>query len=230
MKVLTIKQPWADLIVTGVKDIENRTWRTNYRGRILIHTAKIAVSREDLLAYPLPALKRVIGQSCEMLEECVTGAIIGSVEITDCVMNHTSEWAEPEVWNWVLSNPIKYDHPILEVRGKLSIWDYSLEKEKSFPYSILEYLLSVGSHFQNFEQFESVQKEICKLDKKEYLYSIERILRMAPHIADKISSLIQFFRNREGQSIGTITATPKKRFAYLPEELSGLMNELEKLM
>ena len=32
MKALTIKQPWASLIVHGIKDIENRTWRTDYRG------------------------------------------------------------------------------------------------------------------------------------------------------------------------------------------------------
>ena len=40
MKALTIKQPWAYLIIHGGKDIENRTWRTKYRGRILIHAAK----------------------------------------------------------------------------------------------------------------------------------------------------------------------------------------------
>ena len=39
MKALTIKQPWASLIAHGVKDIENRTWKTKYRGKILIHAA-----------------------------------------------------------------------------------------------------------------------------------------------------------------------------------------------
>lgn len=37
MKVLTIKQPWADLIVDGYKKYEFRSWKTNYRGKILIH-------------------------------------------------------------------------------------------------------------------------------------------------------------------------------------------------
>ena len=37
MKAISIKQPWASLIAYGIKDIENRTWRTNYRGRVLIH-------------------------------------------------------------------------------------------------------------------------------------------------------------------------------------------------
>jgi hypothetical protein len=39
MKALTVKQPWASLIVEGIKNIENRTWKTNFRGRILIHAA-----------------------------------------------------------------------------------------------------------------------------------------------------------------------------------------------
>ena len=37
MKAITIKQPWASLIVEGIKDIENRTWKTSFRGRVLIH-------------------------------------------------------------------------------------------------------------------------------------------------------------------------------------------------
>ena len=37
MKTLSVRQPWANLIVRGIKDIENRSWKTNFRGRILIH-------------------------------------------------------------------------------------------------------------------------------------------------------------------------------------------------
>ena len=39
MKALTIKQPWASLIASGIKDIENRTWKTHYRGKIYIHAS-----------------------------------------------------------------------------------------------------------------------------------------------------------------------------------------------
>jgi hypothetical protein len=37
MKVISIRQPWAELIVRGKKDIENRTWNTCYRGPLAIH-------------------------------------------------------------------------------------------------------------------------------------------------------------------------------------------------
>ena len=40
MKVLTIKQPWASLIVNGHKKYEFRSWKTKYRGKILIHAGK----------------------------------------------------------------------------------------------------------------------------------------------------------------------------------------------
>ena len=40
MKTLTINQPFATLIVEGLKEYEFRTWKTNYRGEILIHAGK----------------------------------------------------------------------------------------------------------------------------------------------------------------------------------------------
>ena len=39
MKVLTIREPWASLIINGYKEYEFRSWKTNYRGKILIHTS-----------------------------------------------------------------------------------------------------------------------------------------------------------------------------------------------
>lgn len=42
-RVLSIKQPWASLIAHGIKNIENRTWKTKFRGRILIHASVATV-------------------------------------------------------------------------------------------------------------------------------------------------------------------------------------------
>jgi hypothetical protein len=42
MKIISIRQPWASLIVSGIKDIENRTWPTRYRGPVLIHASQRA--------------------------------------------------------------------------------------------------------------------------------------------------------------------------------------------
>jgi hypothetical protein len=45
-KVLSVKQPYAAFICAGVKDVENRTWKTDYRGKLLIHASG------DAFAYP----------------------------------------------------------------------------------------------------------------------------------------------------------------------------------
>jgi hypothetical protein len=39
MKIISIRQPWAALIVSGAKDGENSTWPTRYRGSVLVHAS-----------------------------------------------------------------------------------------------------------------------------------------------------------------------------------------------
>jgi hypothetical protein len=39
-RAISIRLPWAWLIVNGFKDVENRSWRTRHRGTILIHASK----------------------------------------------------------------------------------------------------------------------------------------------------------------------------------------------
>ena len=126
MKAITIKQPWASLIVHGIKNIENRSWQTNFRGRVLIHSSgkplnydnfyDSILTNEQLLALPE-------NKEWKDFSFC-TGSIIGSIEIVDCVQNHSSIWAEKEVYNWVLANPILFESPIENVKGRLSFWDY----------------------------------------------------------------------------------------------------------
>lgn len=48
MKALTIQQPRASLIIVGVKRFEYRTWRTSYRGDLLIHAGKHKPTQDDL--------------------------------------------------------------------------------------------------------------------------------------------------------------------------------------
>jgi hypothetical protein len=131
MKTITVKQPWAWLQIEGIKDIENRTWPTNYRGRVLIHAAAKSWTWNAVLKYLTAAMAKVFnegGATRTWLDSLTKGAIVGSVEIVDCVINHPSIWAERhsppfKPYNWVLSNPIKFPEPI-PAKGKLSFWDY----------------------------------------------------------------------------------------------------------
>lgn len=45
MKTLSVRQPWASLLVCGLKDIENRTWAPNFRGRIMIYASLAKVPK-----------------------------------------------------------------------------------------------------------------------------------------------------------------------------------------
>lgn len=136
MKAISIKQPWASLIAEGVKDIENRSWPTKFRGRVLIHaSAKGVCKRANYHKILKTEQWESLGvvPSLNMISSNYNydnGAIIGSVEIVDCVINHSSVWAEKttqmsteNIYNWVLANPIKFPEPI-PAKGKLSFWDY----------------------------------------------------------------------------------------------------------
>lgn len=123
MKGLSIKQPWASLIAHGIKDIENRTWKTHFRGRIYIHASGSFTKKDKEILHDLVVNR---GVTCYDEETYPTSAIIGEVDIIDCVINNESIWAEEScevtIYNWVLANPVLYEKPILNVKGNLSFW------------------------------------------------------------------------------------------------------------
>jgi hypothetical protein len=60
LKALTIRQPWASLIIAGIKDVENRTWSTGYRGELVIHAGR-SVDRAGLTEYGTSSLSQPPG-------------------------------------------------------------------------------------------------------------------------------------------------------------------------
>ena len=112
MKAISIRQPWAWLIVHGGKDIENRSWKTNFRGRVLIHASK-GMTRVDYetagMFAPLPAF-----------EELQSGGIIGSVEIVDCVQQSESPWFFGP-YGFVLRDPQRC--PFRPMKGALGFFE-----------------------------------------------------------------------------------------------------------
>lgn len=126
MKVLTIKQPWASLIVEGYKRFEFRGWKTKYRGELLIHAGK-SVDKE---AYE--RLKKY-------LTEMPLGKIIGKVELTDCIKTTPEFFKEiikenkdiytkssfNEEYAWQMEVKEKFEKPI-EINGKLGLWNFDI--------------------------------------------------------------------------------------------------------
>lgn len=121
MKALSIRQPWASAIICLGKDIENRTWRTKFRGRVLIHAGK---------TFDHPGWERLIRLHPTMESLLISspilaprGGIIGSVEIVDCTNeNIKSKWWEgPPVYGWRLKDPESCQ--FIPCNGKLSFFD-----------------------------------------------------------------------------------------------------------
>jgi hypothetical protein len=79
---LSLKQPWATLLVHGLKTIEVRRWPTIRQGRILIHAGRIADDRPG-------SWKHVPARLREYTEHL--GGIIGAAKITGCRRYHTLE-------------------------------------------------------------------------------------------------------------------------------------------
>lgn len=121
MKALSLKQPFAELIVTGKKAIEIRTWNTSYRGDFLIH-ASLKPDKDRMNAFGL--------------ENLVTGCVVGKATLVDVKFYKTQEdylkdkalhlapeyWDERGVYGFVLSNPQKFETPT-PAKGKLGFFD-----------------------------------------------------------------------------------------------------------
>jgi len=87
MQALSIRQPCAWLIVNGYKDIENRTWSTDFRGRVFLHARK-RVKQGDF-----PEERDYIRESSINIPgELPLGAIVGEVMFLDCVDSSSSPW------------------------------------------------------------------------------------------------------------------------------------------
>ena len=99
MKALSVRQPWAWLIVHGFKPVENRTWRTKFRGRFLVHAAKGMTRAEYARVAAMPFIPQM-----PPFEDLERGGIVGSVELTDCVDEHDSEYFFGPV-GFVLKDP-----------------------------------------------------------------------------------------------------------------------------
>ena len=131
MKALTIKQPWANLIMRAGKDIENREWPTSFRGRIAV-TASAKFEYEELL-YAMEFMKSWLPRFSPRIFELEArgyncACILGTVEIIDCVQASDSPWF-CGTYGFVLRNPVMLEKPI-PIRGALGLWTLPEEAER----------------------------------------------------------------------------------------------------
>ena len=126
MKVLSIKEPWASLIMNGTKKIETRSWKTKYRGEIYIHAS---LSKAKITKPEVYELIKDMNFKC--------GYIICKCNLVDCIymtdeyvndmkINHYEEYIcghyEVGRYAWI-GEDVKVSEPI-EAKGKLGLWNY----------------------------------------------------------------------------------------------------------
>ncbi len=126
MKVLTLKQPWATLVAEGIKKYEFRSWKINYRGKVLIH-AGVGIDKEEMkkfkninLEFPSRRiLAEVEIEDCLELDDDLNKKIINENNIAYGSKYRTG-------YAWKLKN-IKKINVDKEINGKLGLWNIDLE-------------------------------------------------------------------------------------------------------
>lgn len=119
---IAVRQPWAHVIVHGWKDIENRSWPTRYRGPVCIQASKF--DRKNY-ADDLDGYKDTIAAGIDVpafgFDDLSFGAIVGVIDIVDCVSVSSSPWFFGP-YGFVLAHARPID-PI-PVKGKQGFYEW----------------------------------------------------------------------------------------------------------
>ncbi len=139
MKALTIWQPWASLVVFGVKKFETRSWATEYRGPLAIHAAKLTFDRvfnmfgdvRSAVAFEQLCFELL---DTDNLRDLPKGCIIGTVELIDCerigisahrlytqMERHLGDFT-PGRYAWRVGNAQRLPQPV-PCRGAQGLWN-----------------------------------------------------------------------------------------------------------
>ena len=132
MKVLSLLQPWASLVVMSIKKIETRSWNTTHRGALLIHASKGKAGSIFAEEYPF---KKYI----QDFEKLPFGAIIGQVTLVDLVRTEELGMTDERINNltleekafgdytsgryaWILEDAVMFKE-FFVARGSMHLWN-----------------------------------------------------------------------------------------------------------
>ncbi|MCT9624304.1 ASCH domain-containing protein [Pseudarthrobacter equi] len=130
-RAMTIRNPWAWAIINGGKDVENRSWQTDYRGPLYIHAGLAEPSEADR-ADPLLSKALENAASSNLDTRFRRGYVLGTVNLSsihhanDCKTQANtmcSEWAHPGQYHWELTEARPLACPFPE-KGKQGLWRF----------------------------------------------------------------------------------------------------------
>src|SRR3954453_23306276 len=151
MRALTIRQPWAALIMAGSKDVENRVWPTSFRGRLAIHAGlrfaditsdsitSDSITSDSIPSHSItsdsitsdsitsdsivPAVGAELGIPADAVMTLPRGVLVGTVELHDCRRDSDSRGALPDRWHWLVRDPEPLAEPV-PATGRLGLWTW----------------------------------------------------------------------------------------------------------
>ena len=129
MIALSIRQPWAWLIVNGFKDVENRSWPTNYRGRFLVHAGKtLSVADYDAALLFVEGIYPNLVSRIPAMESLPLGGVVGLARLVDCVREHPSRWftggvSQGDGFGFVLDVAHAEPLPFMPWKGRQGFFD-----------------------------------------------------------------------------------------------------------
>ncbi|MFZ2972274.1 MAG: ASCH domain-containing protein [Ferribacterium limneticum] len=122
MIALSIRQPWAWLILNAGKDIENRDWKTPFRGRCLIHASKSGTKHDYDEAIDFLNARHLdhLGVNFPSFDQLEKGGIVGMVDIVGCTDTSDSPWFVGD-YGFILRNPKPL--PFTPYKGRLGFFN-----------------------------------------------------------------------------------------------------------
>ena len=146
MKCLSISQPFADLIISGKKTIELRSWNTNFRGEFLVHSP-IKIRAEDC--------KRL-----KITKKLETGVIVGKAEIYDVKQyrnnseikedkpfHFSSKNFQKKMYGFMLKNGKSLRVPI-RWKGQLGFFEVEIQKDNNSHENLISGIIDEEYRYQ----------------------------------------------------------------------------------
>ena len=181
MKTLSVTEPYATIIRNGTKKIETRSWKTNYRGDLLIHASSTRI----------PVAYRENRELMELVNEddLNFGKIVCRCKLVDCVRmdddfietvkknrnEYISGFYSPGRYAWILDDITPVESG--KVKGKLGLWEYDFEKREMELASGMDEMISLGWTWETFDaDFDGCESDSWSRDEKEVCRKVFKYL------------------------------------------------------
>lgn len=138
MKAISLLQPWASLMVLGLKEIETRSWQRGYRGELAIHASKRIIPFDQVFGYlSFDQRTFLMVRFCEKYgdySKLPTGSILAITDLLDIVpverVRDNLSWIEKACGDysdkrfaWMTKNIKELEVPV-PIKGQLGLWNW----------------------------------------------------------------------------------------------------------